>query len=250
MQNKALSVCLDFGAGMMSCGAEIGRVEDSLRRLGASFGAEETEVFAITACLVMTLRFPEGEYTGTRRFRRAGQNDFEKLCRLNDLSRRCALSPLSPEEAKKELGEILCDAPSPLPVYFGSALAAGAFAVFFGGGLWDAALSALAGLLICLLQLKGAKFFPNHAFFLFTASLLGGVAICLTDRLLPLSPLQIDKVIIGDIMLLVPGVATTLAVRDLFIGDTISGITKLSECILHALSLAAGFILALMLCGR
>lgn len=245
----ALSVCLDLGDAMMKSGAEIGRVEDSLTRLGRAFGAEKTEVFAITACLVLTLRFPEGEVTGARRIQ-GGQTDFTRLRQLNDFCRRCAALSPSPEKAREELEGICRQTARALPVYLGSALAAGSFAVFFGGGLWEAFLSALMGLFICLMQQKAASLFPNKALFLFTTSLMAGIGICLTDRLLPFATLQIDHVIIGDIMLMVPGVATTLAVRDLFIGDTISGLTKLLECLLHAASLAAGFILALIVFGR
>lgn len=50
-----------------------------------------------------------------------------------------------------------------------------------------------------------------------------GAAICLVSLAIPM--LHIDKVIIGDIMLLIPGIAITMAVKDVLIGDTISGLT-------------------------
>ncbi len=244
-----LSVFLDFGEAMMSSGAEIGRVEDSLSRMGISYGAVRTEVFAITSSLVLTLRFPEGEYTGSRRIEKTDTN-FDKLRKLNALSRRCTENPLPPEEIESELKKICRETCSPLKLYLGSALAAGAFAVFFGGNLFDGFFSALFGLLICFFQLKIASFFPNKAFFLFFASFFSGVGICLAKKALPLFPLHVDMIMIGDIMLLIPGIATTMSVRDILVGDTISGITKLLECILWAACLAAGFVLAMMLCGR
>lgn len=243
-------IFLNFGEAMMTSGAEIGRVEDSLGRIGSSFGAVHTEVLAITASLVLTLRFEDGEYTGTRRITSSGSTDFEKLRKLNSLSRRCVEEKLSPRELESALARIRDESPSLLKLYAGSALAAGAFALFFGGGVWDGILSALFGILICFLQNRPAHRFPNKAFFLFSASLLSGTGICLAAIVLPFLPLQIDKIIIGDIMLLVPGVTTTMAVRDMLIGDTISGITKLLECLLWTASLAVGFMLALMLCGR
>ena len=249
-QNKLISLLLDFGEAMMSAGAEISRVEDSLSRIGASFGAVQTEVFAITASLVLTLRFENDEFTGSRRITSAGDNDFNKLRKLNELSRDCVEKQLSTEELEHRLSEIRALKPKAIKQYLGSALAAGSFALFFGGGIWDGLVSACVGLLVCLMQRKIASFFPNKAFFLFSISLLTGCGVCLLAKVLPFFPLQIDKIIMGDIMLTIPGIATTMAVRDLLIGDTITGVTKLLECLLWAGCLAAGFILALMLCGR
>ncbi|MDO5785646.1 MAG: threonine/serine exporter family protein, partial [Eubacteriales bacterium] len=58
-----------------------------------------------------------------------------------------------------------------------------------------------------------------------------------------------DKVIIGDIMLLIPGIALTNALRDLFAGDTISGLLRLLEALLQAGAIACGFALSVYLGG-
>lgn len=235
---------------MMASGAEISRVEDSLSRIGASYGAVRTEVFAITASLVLTLRFEDEEYTGSRRITASGDSDFNKLRLLNELSRNCVENHLSLAELEQRLNEIRNTEPKAVKIYLGSALAAGAFALFFGGTVADGIFSACVGLLVCLMQRKIAGRFPNKSFFLFFTSLLTGCGICLLAKALPFLPLQIDKVMMGDIMLTVPGISITMAVRDMLIGDTISGVTKLLECLLWAGCLAAGFILALMLLGR
>ena len=244
-----LSLLLDFGEAMISSGAEMGRVEDSLSRIGHSFGAVHTEAFAITSSLVLTVRFSEGEYTGSRRIKNVG-NNFNKLRKLNSLSRRCTEEKLSPEEFKESLGKIKKENISALKEYAGSALAAGAFAVFFGGNIFDGIMGALFGLLICFFQSKIASHFPNKAFFLFVVSFVSGIGICLSAKCLSFLPLHVDMIMIGDIMLLVPGIATTMSVRDILVGDTISGFTKFLECLLWAASLAAGFVLAMMLFGR
>ncbi len=246
---KLLSILLDFGEAMMASGAEIRRIEDSLSRMGSSFGAKRTEVFVITSSIVLTIRFPEGEYTGSRRIENVGTN-FDKLRKLNALSRKCAEQGLSSEELEKELNLLCEEKTSSLKLFLGSALAAGAFAVFFGGNIYDGVLGAIFGLLICFFQTRLASRFPNKAFFLFAVSFIAGIGICLSSRFLPFLPLHVDMIMIGDIMLLVPGIATTMSVRDILVGDTISGFTKLLECLLWAASLAAGFVLAMMLCGR
>ena len=54
---------------------------------------------------------------------------------------------------------------------------------------------------------------------------------------------------IGDIMLLIPGVPFTNAVRNVLIGDTISGLMRLVESILWAGAIACGFVLSVWITG-
>ena len=61
--------------------------------------------------------------------------------------------------------------------------------------------------------------------------------------------LHTDKIMIGDIMLLIPGIAMTNSIRDILVGDTISGLMRLIESILWAGSLACGFMTAILLIG-
>ena len=58
-----------------------------------------------------------------------------------------------------------------------------------------------------------------------------------------------DKVMIGDIMLLIPGLALTNAVKDMFVGDTITGSLRLVESLLWAVAIACGFALAVYVVG-
>ena len=54
-----------------------------------------------------------------------------------------------------------------------------------------------------------------------------------------------DKILIGDIMLLIPGLAMTNAIRNMLLGDTISGVVRLAESLIWAAALAGGFMVAL-----
>ncbi len=241
-----IDIFLDFGEAMLSAGGEIGRVEDSLARLGAAYGATKTNVFVITSSIELTLRFADGEsITRTCRINRAGGTDFVMLGRLNALSRRCVASRLPIEDVAQEIAQIKQNRVRPIKFYCGSVLAAFAFSLFFGGSFWDALASGAFAVLICFLQDKIAELMPNRVFFLFITSLLTGIGVCLLARVVP--SLQIDKIIIGDIMLLVPGIAITNAVRDTLIGDTISGLVKLADSLAWAAALAAGFMLAMFL---
>lgn len=58
-----------------------------------------------------------------------------------------------------------------------------------------------------------------------------------------------DKIMIGDIMLLIPGIAITNSIRDMLMGDTIAGIMRLIESILWAGALASGFMASIWMVG-
>ena len=53
--NEYLYRALDIGQAMLQSGAEISRVEDSIRRLCVAFGAERADVFAITSNITVTI---------------------------------------------------------------------------------------------------------------------------------------------------------------------------------------------------
>jgi uncharacterized membrane protein YjjP (DUF1212 family) len=54
---------------------------------------------------------------------------------------------------------------------------------------------------------------------------------------------------IGDIMLLIPGIALTNSIRNLIVGDTVSGLTRFTQSLVLAGALAGGFMLSIALLG-
>ena len=52
---------LDIGETLLTSGAEINRVEDTMTRLGRAYGAERVDIFVITSDIVLTVRFLSGE---------------------------------------------------------------------------------------------------------------------------------------------------------------------------------------------
>ncbi|MCQ2448432.1 MAG: threonine/serine exporter family protein, partial [Oscillibacter sp.] len=74
IQVKVLSQLLNTAELMLSCGAEINRVEDTVTRIGTAYGASQINVFVITSSAVITILFPDREpLTQTRRIRSGGR---------------------------------------------------------------------------------------------------------------------------------------------------------------------------------
>lgn len=245
---RVLGLLMDLGEAMLQCGAEIHRVEDTLCRLGKAYGAARMEVFAINSCIITSMVFPHmGEMVNSRRISSGEQTNLTRLEELNRLSRRIVEEPLHPDAFEFRLQRALNAVPADWKGAVGSMLASGGFCLFFGGNLVDASAALLLGLLIWAMQKWFSPLCPNKVFFNFVASLFCGAVTCGICRLWP--SLQMDMILIGDIMLLIPGIAFTNSVRNMLVGDTMSGTMRLVEALLIAVALACGFMLALTWLG-
>lgn len=248
-----LSLMLRMGEAMIDCGAEILRVEDTLNRIGYACGACSMNVFVITSSIVITMEYAPGlQLTQTRRVRGMVGNDMAELEELNELSREVCAGGTSPAEFERKLSAITARTGSQkmrrIMSLAGYLLASASFAVFFGGSWLDGALAGAAGVLTWLFVETVSPLCMNQIMSQLILSFLSGLCIAFLIRHVPGS--HMDKIMIGDIMLLVPGIMFTNALRDMLLGDTLSGLLRMCEAVLLAGMMAVGFIAALWLAGR
>ena len=57
--SQFLCVLIKMGEALQNSGAEVFRVEDTLNRIAAAYGAEEVNIFVITSSIVVTLTMPD-----------------------------------------------------------------------------------------------------------------------------------------------------------------------------------------------
>lgn len=244
ISGRLLNVLIKMGEALQNSGAEIYRVEDTLNRIGYAYGAEEMNVFVITSSIIITIKMQgKDSLTQTRRLKKTDGNDFVKLEELNELSRQICTGQVSVDKFEKQLDQIVDAGSKDKMLLAGNVLAAASFAVFYGGGIWDFLAAGMMGAVIWLLEKYMAPICLNSVAYQIAASFLSGVGICLISRLFPV--LHMDKIMIGDIMLLIPGLMFTNAIRDVLLGDTISASMRLIEALLLAAALALGFFAAI-----
>ena len=94
--NDYLDCALDIGAEMLTRGAEIHRVEDSVRRICMAYGAEKVDVFSITYTIVVTMSSPEFGFRTQARRIKGFSYDLHRLDKLNALSRSICEKKLEP----------------------------------------------------------------------------------------------------------------------------------------------------------
>ena len=245
---KTLNCVMDIGEQMLISGAEVHRVEDSMNRMCAALGAERVDCFIITSSIVVTLHGKDGSiHTETRRIASSGTN-FYKLDRLNALSRRICEKHLTIEDIKKELDLIREGKTYPFAAEcLTYAAIAAAFTVFFGGGIAESLVSAFVGLVVRLVVGLSGKIVGNAIFTKFLSA-LSITSLAYLFAFLGTVPTP-DQIIIGNIMLIIPGLGFTNALRDLFTGDSIAGILRLLEATLSAVAIAAGYFAFIFLSG-
>ena len=240
---KLLNFSCELGRHLLGNGAEIYRVEESLQRLLNAYGYDQIEVFAIPACIILNIQTGERNYTKSVRIRSV-TNNLRKLDLLNALCRDLCRETPPIEACEQRLGQILREPIYAEPVSFlAHGFVALFFALFWGGGAADAAIAFFCGLLVklsfgSLQRVRANVFFTN---------LLTSTLLALPPLLLEYAgaPIHTDKIIIGTIMLLVPGIAITNVMRDVLSGDFLTALTRFAEVLIVAVGIAAGVAIAI-----
>lgn len=246
--SRAVRLALDIGEQILLSGGEVGRAEDTVSRLCASYHAIRTDVFAITSVIFVTAVWENGDIvTQSRRIKSTGKC-MRRLEELNALSRKICAEKLSLEDAEAAFAEIMKKGnPAWVKVLVGSLLAGTAYTAFFGGDLKDCLVAPFVAAVIFgsqfLTQKIGGNKFFSQALCSFLASVVASLAVAMHLGS------SVDHIMIGCIMLLIPGISLTHAVENLIIGDTIAGLISLSEAVVIALALAGGFALSQSLFG-
>lgn len=238
-QHQLLNAAVDVGYMLLANGAEIYRVEESIQRILYAYGVKNADVFAIPACIIVSINDQTNEAITKLRRLYTRTTNFDKVEQTNDLCRRICAEKPEYGWIKAQLARI-----DKRPNYskcwrlLGSALGAGAFTIFFGGSWREAFCATMIGFLVRLVTEKMEQFQANPFFINVIAS--GIIAISAISAVSLHWVGSVDTIIIGDLMLLVPGVAVTNSMRDIIAGDLVAGLTKMVEALMVAAAIAVG----------
>ncbi len=241
-----LSLAMDLGKSMVKCGAEMNRVEETIIRVCYAYGMKRVEVFSIISMMTVTAFDENGnDYTQSRRIY-AYSNNLGRLEQLNALSREICSARPDVQTAQDELEKINnAQKRFRLSACLGNVLAAAAFAIFFGGSWRDALASVPIAVMIYLMNSFIKAKGMNRLFFTAVCSALSGFFALLFVRL-GLAD-NADMIMIGDIMLIIPGLMLINSIREMLCGDVMSGLMRFLETMIIALAIACGFAVPILL---
>lgn len=239
--NYLMTAIMDAGELLAMHGAEVSRVEDTITRLCMAYGFVRADVFTITSSIIVTAMLSDGRtMTQTRRIR-TRTTDLEKVAKVNELSRRICADPAGLDGIKngKRISVGL-----ELAMHM---MIASSLSVFFGGTLMDGIAAALSGAILYATLHGSAVLRLNTIIQNMFCSAVTAISVLLLVR--AGIGVQPDKIMIGDIMLVIPGLQLTNSLRDMINGDMISGLLNMSEALLKAVAVAIGFAGVIILGG-
>jgi len=234
-----IHIAAEAGKIILENGGETYRVEQTIKMICSSYGVPLTESFVTPTGIMISLTNNQNQTISLIRRIHIRTVNLRKVSMINNLSRQLVSNPLSIVDIRKEIDYI-----NNLPPYsqkttiFFSACCAGFFTLLFGGNYKDFFIAFIIGALINVLSLFLDKLEVNSflknmlcgslaAFIALIATAIGIVG-------------NMDTIIIGSIMLLVPGIAITNAIRDTIAGDLVSGISRSIEALFIAIAISSG----------
>ena len=249
-----VKAALDIGAAMLKSGAEAVRVEDTVSRICRSYYQGHLDVTSYLNALFVSMEVTDPDDASgcpmiVSQHRRVSsvKNDLAKLEELNALSRYVCMNTPEPEEITSRLQDISNLSAGRRRTIVGHIFATFGFTIFFGGTLLDACFCACISILMYFTGVYLNKRINNELIYYFILSFVTAFPACLLE-ISPI-PTRMDAIMVGAVMLLIPGIALTNSLRDLLTGDIVSGSLKLLNSLLLAVAIAMGFALSMVITG-
>ena len=234
------------GETMLEAGAEISRVEDTMNRILDYSKCTSHTAFVLATGITLTLNGNDGLITMSKRVPDRSIN-INRIYLVNNVSRALSEGRMDIYQANKEIRQIkeirqFKGAITGL-AYIGVAMF---FTLLIGGSPLDCLVAGVAGVSMAITQWFLVPFGFN-SFFLNMISTLTMAMIAIIFKRYFLFAIDLDLVIIGGIMPIVPGVVFTTAIRDTLNGDYTSGVSRILEAAVVGIAVAVGVALAYLI---
>ncbi len=228
------------GKLMLQGGAETYRVEDTMQRILEVSGAEKTEVLVLSTAVMLTVEAPEiVPISKTTRISVRGTN-LGIICAVNSLSRKLCAGELAVEEMYAALQELGKKKEYPVGVtYLSTLVTVVMFTLLLGAGAGDAVFAGVSATVMVLLQTLLKRIGLNEFMYHMLALACATFFVTVLRELFSVN-VNLELVVAGTAMPLLPGVAITNAIRDTLQGDYVSGAARVMEAFVRAVACAVG----------
>jgi len=231
-------VALKAGEILLKSGAEIYRVEDTIVRICTSYNAV-CESFALPTGIFISVKGTDGKEQLVMKRIEGRTVDLQRIELINDFSRSLQNKQLTYEEALNTLKAIEESGSYNLMTRLaGAGVATFVFTILFRGTIAEGLAAMPIGILIYILSQKISEkgFFQFFQFFV--SGMLAAMISLVVVKIFP--QLSVYRIIIGSIIILLPGVAITNSIKDALYGDIVSSMARFGEALLIATAIGAG----------
>ena len=239
--SKIMELAYEAGAILLENGAEISRVDETMRRIAGHYGVDDESFFVLSNGIMATARgFARTKFIPIK------GTSLDKVVAVNQLSRKVSEGKCDLGQLESQLKAIRAMRPKPAwEQITASAFGSAAFCIIFGGGFADSIAAFVAGLLLWVYMLFVGYRHLSRIAGTITGGLLATV-LCGVMYKLGLGT-HLSNMIIGAVVPLIPGVPFTNGIRDIANEDYIAGITRLLDALLVFFCIAMGVALAFLL---
>ena len=238
---EVLQLAVEMGRILLKNGAEIFRVEETIAHVCNHYEVDCVDCFILSNGIFVTAEDKGKQIFAKVKHVPLSSTHLGIVTEVNNLSREISSGRIRLKEAAMQLKII--DQMPPKRSYF-RVLAAGlggaCFCYLLGGNVWESIVTFLISLLVYILVLFSEK----NKLPRMMANILGGLFITVLALVATSisSPVHIssDKLIIGAIMPLIPGLAFVNAIRDVANSDFLSGTIRIIDSLLVFAYIAIG----------
>lgn len=241
---RILELALEVGVGLLSSGGSVSRVETAVDRICSSFGAYEVNVAAFPSMVLASIRTKDDREFSFMKRVYSSNNNLALLEKYNQLSRDICSKKTGLEDGFRRAFEISHNKPRDKRLtVLGAGLVSATYAVFFGGSVADCIPAFIVAFVMAGLNEVFSSRSLNAYATTFVLSFIGGLLSISLCKLFVIMGMEChgSMVMIGSIMILIPGLLITNAVRDLFTGDLMSGTFQILNGLLLTVVIAAGY---------
>ncbi|SDB55148.1 Uncharacterized membrane protein YjjP, DUF1212 family [Pseudobutyrivibrio sp. YE44] len=236
---KVLSFAVELGDILLRNGAEVYRVEDSVLAILNSYEITDCDVYVLSNGIFASANETTVNASSMIRHVPMYPMHLARIAALNNLCRQVCAKTISIEEAWTELERCKKLPGYNLPIMIiATGVGCGGFAYLFGGSPLDGVIATIIGCLLRIFlhyesRMRNSKTVTN---------VLASMVITILAILFSITglPIHYDKIVIGGIMPLVPGIPLTNSIRDFINSDYLSGSIRLIDALLTAFCIAIG----------
>lgn len=240
---EVLKIAVSAGEILLVSGAEAFRVEDTIVRISKSYGID-CECFVMPSGIFVSSVGNESEDISYVKRIKDRYTDLHRIELINTFSRRLETEPLTYDAAMEELAKIKNGPNFTFSFRLISAgIIAFVYTLIFKGMILDGLIS--ASISMCIYTFREKKNAGGFQYLqLLISGIFAGAATIGMSRIFP--TINIDSIIIGSIMILVPGFAITNGIKDALYGDIMSSLSRLGEAIYVVVAVGIGVAITLL----